>query len=115
MIDPKKKEQLETVQKDRFKLFDFFANCEYFEEKFNYNEVLKVPKQKSQAESAADSPLAPDYYEVYNSNIDDRLSTLNQKEIGPEGMKVDWMFFERFGHIIMSDHPIIKEQYEAGK
>ena len=24
-----------------FKLFDFFGNCEYFEEKFNYDEVLK--------------------------------------------------------------------------
>ena len=26
-------------QKNAFKLFDFFANCEYFEEEFNYDEV----------------------------------------------------------------------------
>ncbi|GHV63440.1 hypothetical protein AGMMS49587_13480 [Spirochaetia bacterium] len=115
MIDPKKKEQLDTVQKSRFKLFDFFANCEYFEEKFNYDEVLKVPKSKPQAEWAGDSPLPSNWSDVYNSTIDDRLSTLNQKEIGSEGMKVDWMFFERFGHTIISDHPVIKEQYEAGK
>ncbi|GHU69089.1 hypothetical protein FACS189450_01280 [Spirochaetia bacterium] len=114
IIDPKKKDQLGEVQKKRFKMFDFFANCEYFEEKFNYDEVLKVPKPGSQAEWAADSPLPSNYYEVYNSNIDDKISTLNQKEIGPKGMKVDWKFYEKFGQTII-DHPIIKEQYEAGK
>src|SRR6266702_2392367 len=31
------------IEKDRFKLFDFFANCEYFEEKYNYDEVLQLP------------------------------------------------------------------------
>src|SRR2546421_4617303 len=31
------------AQKATFKLFDFFANCEYFEEKFNYDEVLQLP------------------------------------------------------------------------
>jgi len=29
--------------KTKYKLFDFFAVCEYFEEKFNYDEVLKLP------------------------------------------------------------------------
>ncbi len=32
-------------EKTAFKLFDFFANCEYFEEEFNYDEVLKLPAQ----------------------------------------------------------------------
>ena len=31
-----------TDRKTAFKLFDFFANCEYFEEEFNYDEVLKT-------------------------------------------------------------------------
>src|SRR5258708_9323826 len=31
------------AKKATFKLFDFFANCEYFEEKFNYDEVLQLP------------------------------------------------------------------------
>ncbi|GHV77053.1 hypothetical protein AGMMS49942_18740 [Spirochaetia bacterium] len=114
MIDPKKKEQLDTVQKSRFKLFDFFANCEYFEEKFNYDEKLEVPKP-GQAEWAGDSPLPSNWSDVYNSTIDDRLSTLNQKEIGSEGMKVDWMFFEKFGHTIRNDYPVVKELYEAEK
>ena len=32
--------------KTTFKLFDFFANCEYFETEFNYDEVLKLPALK---------------------------------------------------------------------
>ena len=31
-------------EKKVFKLFDFFANCEYFEEGYNYDEVLKLPE-----------------------------------------------------------------------
>jgi len=31
------------AEKETFKLFDFFANCEYFEEKYNYDQVLKLP------------------------------------------------------------------------
>ena len=40
-------------QKTTFKLFDFFANCEYFEEKFDYDEVLKLPavRQQGRAET----------------------------------------------------------------
>ena len=32
-----------NVEKENFKLFDFFANCEYFEEKYNYDEILTLP------------------------------------------------------------------------
>ena len=31
------------MAKDKFKLFDFFANCEYFEDKYDYDEVLHLP------------------------------------------------------------------------
>lgn len=30
-------------QKTAYKIFDFFANCEYFKTEFNYDEVLKLP------------------------------------------------------------------------
>ena len=36
--------QEHKYEKDTFKLFDFFGNCEYFEEKFNYDEVIELPK-----------------------------------------------------------------------
>jgi len=33
-------------KKTAFKIFDFFANFEYFEDKFNYDEELMLPKEK---------------------------------------------------------------------
>lgn len=31
------------ISKDKFKFFDFFATCEYFEKEFNYDEKIKIP------------------------------------------------------------------------
>ena len=36
--------QVTAPHKTAYKLFDFFASCEYFEEKFNYDEVLLLPR-----------------------------------------------------------------------
>ena len=48
--------------KDHFKFFDFFANCEYFEEKFDYDEVLQLPiKQKG---TGGEGPVGVDIDEV---------------------------------------------------
>ncbi len=44
LFDDSLKDGVKQPQKTAFKLFDFFANCEYFEEKFNYDEVLKLPR-----------------------------------------------------------------------
>jgi type I restriction enzyme R subunit len=41
---PSRPRSCKQPHKTAFKLFDFFANCEYFEEKFNYDEVLKLPR-----------------------------------------------------------------------
>ena len=35
------------TEKETFKLFDFFGNCEYIEEKFNYDEIIKLVRAKS--------------------------------------------------------------------
>lgn len=32
-----------TIAKEKFKFFDFFATCEYFEKEFNYDEKIKLP------------------------------------------------------------------------
>lgn len=32
------------IEKDRFKFFDFFATCAYFENDFDYDEQIKLPK-----------------------------------------------------------------------
>ena len=49
--------------KETFKLFDFFGNCEYFEEKFDYDEILKLPRFQISSVSPGTPPSAPDGYE----------------------------------------------------
>mgnify|MGYP001475898098 FL=1 len=46
LFDDTIKEGVQQPIKTAFKIFDFFANCEYFEEEFNYDEVLKLPPPK---------------------------------------------------------------------
>lgn len=101
-IEKKKKE------KDKFKLFDFFANCEYFEEKFNYDEVLKIPKVGTGGTEGG--PVNIDEVVIGSP---DPLKTFNEKAIGVEGMKVDRKLFEKFEDAVKSDL-FIKDKYEQG-
>ena len=36
-----------SIEKGKFKLFDYFATCEYFENDFDYDEKIKLPKQSA--------------------------------------------------------------------
>ncbi len=96
------------TEKDKFKLFDFFANCEYFEEKFNYDEILKIPKIGTGGTDGG----GIDIDEVI-IGTPDPLKTFNEKAVGVEGMKVDRKLFEKFEDTIKAD-PFIKEKYEQG-
>ncbi len=44
LFDDSLKDVVTQPRKTAYKLFDFFANCEYFEEEYNYDEVLKLPR-----------------------------------------------------------------------
>jgi type I restriction enzyme R subunit len=50
-----------SIEKEKFKFFDFFATCEYFENEFDYDEKIKLPRTPS------------------HSTVDDK----------PEGLKID--------------------------
>ena len=95
----------EKTQKAAFKLFDFFANCEYFETEFNYDEVLKLPQSRGSGEGNGgdNGPVRRDGYEYLGEDI---LSTIEEETIGPRGMKVDRMLFERFGETVRGDENI---------
>jgi len=102
----------ETVQheKELFKLFDFFANCEYFEEKFDYDEKLKLSKPKDGAGEGGSDGVDID---KYTSFIPDPLLVLKEQLIGIDGMKIDRMLFKKFeDRIVMDD--IIKKNVELG-
>jgi len=112
IIDPVLKSQIGNKQKENFKIFDFFANCEYFEEKFNYDEVLKLPANIGRGDGAESSPV--ETQGIYEAVSPDEIVNLHETAIGYEGMRIDRMYFERFEKTVI-EHPVIKEKAEAGK
>jgi len=100
-----------SKQKERFKLFDFFANCEYFEEKFNYDEVIELPPETGKGKDGDFPPPIPKDYE---SIIPDPLFKCKETTIGLEGMKVDRKLFERFEETVKANE-YIKQKMNEGK
>lgn len=101
------------AKKGRFKLFDFFANCEYFEEKFNYDEILQLPKVTPK-EGGNGEPLPPVTIPDGYTNISpDPLASIRETPIGCEGMKIDRKFFEKFEDTVKVD-PVVRENFEKG-
>ena len=101
----------ETIQHEKtiFKLFDFFANCEYFETKFNYDEKLELPKPKAGTGGSSD----PVDVDKYDSAYDDMLSVVKEEQIGLQGMRIDRELFKKFeDRIGMND--IIRRHVELG-
>lgn len=114
IIDPQMKERTGQTQKINFKMFDFFANCEYFEEKFNYDEILKLPVKGYQEATGEGGEGGGERIGIYDSALPDYIRKLQHAAIGPEGMKIDRMYFQKFEQTII-EHPALKEQAEAGK
>ena len=108
--DKELKAQYAQCEKTHFKLFDFFANCEYFEEKFNYDEVLKLP-QISHIVSSSDSTPNPGL-DKYEHTGTDSVSLLTETKIGLEGMRIDRMFFKKFEENIKDDE-FVKSAVDA--
>ena len=108
--DKELKAQYAKCEKLHFKLFDFFANCEYFEEKFNYDEVLKLPKI-SNATSPSDA-IQNLGLEKYEHKGTDAVSLLTETKIGLEGMRIDRMFFKKFEENIKDDE-FVKSAVDA--
>ena len=106
LFDDSLKEAVQRPSKTAFKLFDFFANCEYFEEEFNYDEVLKLPppKGKSSDEGGGQGPVVVGgTYEHLGADI---LSMVKEETVGYGGMKIDRMFFEKFEDVISADDTV---------
>lgn len=102
-IDKNNLPLIENPDKVKFKLFDFFGNCEYFEDKFNYDEVLKLPS-RSKSKKGGDQPIVDlDTFENINP---DPLHTLKETVIGYDGMRVDRETFEKFKETTQKDTTI---------
>lgn len=115
LFDNAVKEGVRDPEKTAFKLFDFFANCEYFEEEFNYDEVLKLPPLKGNGgddEGGGSGPAAPGGTYAYVG--DDMLASMRVEQITAEGMRIDRMFFERFEDTVRADDTVASA-VEAGQ
>ncbi len=102
-------ESVKEPRKVSYKLFDFFANCEYFEEDYNYDQVIKLPKPKA---AGGEGPKA--YTGAYEHLGEDILSTIKEETIGFEGMKIDRMFYEKFEERVR-ENDFIAASVEAGQ
>ena len=112
LFDETIRESVKEPKKVSFKLFDFFANCEYFEKEFKYDEVRNLPKPKAEGGEGPDPQLPPPGN--YEHLGDDILSTIKEEVIGYEGMKIDRMFYEKFEDIVR-ENDFIAASVEAGQ
>lgn len=92
------------LEKSKFKLFDFFANCEFFEEKFDYDEVIQLPPKGSNSNGTGGGGYSTsDDYE--STNLDPIMSMV-VNEVGVEGMRIDRMYFDKFEDKVKEDEAI---------
>jgi len=111
--DEAHKADLGPQPKTAYKLFDFFANCQYFEEEFNYDEVIPLP-QPSPGASETPGDTGPAVIGgLYEHVGDDILASIKEEVVGPEGMRIDRMFFRRFEEAVKED-PVVAAAVEAG-
>ena len=119
LFDPELREVVKEPQKKQFKLFDFFANCEYFEEDYDYDQVIHLPSprpmSKGKDEGATGgqggSTAKVGTYEHLGQDI---LSTIKEEAIGLEGMKIDLLFYDKFEETVR-DNPVIAAAVEDGQ
>ena len=114
MIGPRPADVGADPEKTTFKLFDFFGNCQYFENEFNYDEVLELPRPRATSDRAGDEPRPVVYAGAYEHLGSDFLSTIEQEQIGSEGMRIDRMFFDRFADEVR-ENDFIAQAIEAGQ
>ncbi|HUM99576.1 MAG TPA: DEAD/DEAH box helicase family protein [Halothiobacillus sp.] len=98
LFDPVLKEEIGSLEKTKYKLFDFFANCEYFEEKFDYDEALKLPRPGAGegGGEGPEPPPPPPPLGQYEHTGNDQINRIAEEQIGYQGMKIDRMFFNKF-------------------
>ena len=109
LFDEDLKAGVTQPHKTAFKLFDFFGNCDYFETEFDYDEVLTLPRPPTKGNGDG-----PQRYGTYAHLGRDILEGIVEETIGPEGMRIDRMFFDRFADTVRQDETIV-QAVEAGQ
>ena len=104
LFDADLKADVAHPDKLHYKLFDFFANCEYFEEKFAYDEVLKLPRLSSRTQGKGwEGETKATTGGAYEYAGPDDVKTFIETQVGAEGMKIDRMLFQKFEKVVTGD------------
>lgn len=111
--DKDHKDSIKDARKTSYKLFDFFANCAYFEEEFNYDEILRLPKLKGQIGEGPGGDGGGRELDTYDHLGGDIVASLKIEQITAEGMRIDRMFYEKFEDAVR-ENATIAEAVEAG-
>lgn len=114
-IDYADGEKVTEIKKENFRIIDFFAVCEYFEEKYDYNAPLVVPAGKTKEITTAPGGTSLDDFppEVVAARSvelgeDDELQNLDETIVGKEGMRVDREMFRSFQDEVKSNEEFVK-------
>ncbi|MDQ2651487.1 MAG: DEAD/DEAH box helicase family protein, partial [Chloroflexota bacterium] len=113
LLDESLRDSVAEPEKATFKLFDFFANCEFFEEEFDYDEVLKLPAVTAPPKPNPVDPPPGVHIGTYEHGGTDLISTIKEEKIGYEGMRIDRMFFEKFEETVR-ENATVAAAVEAG-
>ena len=114
LIGEEAKAKWGKVDKTEFKLFDFFANSEYFEEKYDYDQVLALPRLSGGQGGEGGEGGEGGAVRAHERTAADILDSLEEAKIGAEGMKIDRMLFDRFRDTVRADQTIAAA-VEAGQ
>lgn len=105
-----------TAKKDSFALFDFFANCEYFEEEFDYAKKLALPKEPTEGGGGGGSGGGIRIEDFTNTSPDPMASVMRD-EVGLFGMRIDReMYRERFAtqaSTAVAGDVVLREAFDA--
>lgn len=113
-FEHRRSQEVFRVEKDGFALFDFFANCEFFENEFDYDEKLALPKGPSEEGEGGGGRVTS---EDFANTSPDPVASLAREYVGPWGMKIDReMYRERFAQLaidaVEQDAPL-REAFES--
>lgn len=103
-IDYSNDEEVVTHKKEGFKLIDFFAVCEYFDEDYDYKAPLTIPKlQRATAvaepgtqETGSIIDELPEHYGPIDLGEHDELKSAQETVVGAEGMRIDREMFQKW-------------------
>lgn len=117
-VDYDNDEERIVKPKTQFKLIDFFAVCEYFNEQYDYSVQLKLPKTVTgEGHGGYSSPPVdgggtvdepPSTYKPVELGEIDALHSTDESAIGKEGMNIDRVMFKAFVDEISHNTELVK-------